>query len=64
VLRDLAASQRDGVLAIGCPPGPVRTVASELGSDIRLRGAASLAFHGCLSNPELLAMLCRIPVTN
>ena len=43
---------------------PVRIVASELGPDIRLRGAASLAFHGCLSNPELLARLCRIPVTN
>ncbi|HUQ93666.1 MAG TPA: ROK family protein [Bryobacteraceae bacterium] len=33
---------------------------SDLGPDIRLRGAASLAFHRCLRDPSLLARLCRI----
>lgn len=43
---------------------PVRLVASELGPDIRLRGAASLAFHGCLSTPDLLARLYQTAVAN
>jgi predicted NBD/HSP70 family sugar kinase len=41
----------------------VGLVASTLGPDIRLRGAASLAFHRCVSNPKLLGKLCRISVT-
>lgn len=36
----------------------VEIAASDLGPDIRLRGAASLAFHRCLADPRLLARLC------
>jgi predicted NBD/HSP70 family sugar kinase len=36
----------------------VRILSSNFGPDIRLRGAASLAFHRCVSNPKLLAKLC------
>ena len=32
---------------------------SSLGLDIRLKGAASLAFRNAISNPELLAKMCR-----
>jgi predicted NBD/HSP70 family sugar kinase len=39
----------------------IRFVVSDLGPDIRLRGAASLAFHGCLNSPMLLNRLCRVP---
>lgn len=40
--------------------GSVKIVTSELGPDIRLRGAASLAFHACLGDPKLLAKVCRM----
>jgi N-acetylglucosamine repressor len=39
----------------------VEIAASDLGPDVRLRGAASLAFHGCLAEPHLLARLCKLP---
>lgn len=38
----------------------VRFATSDLGPDIRLRGAASLAFHRCLLEPSLLERLCGI----
>ncbi len=39
----------------------VSFAASDLGPDIRLRGAASLAFHRCLRDPSLLDRLCHVP---
>jgi len=36
----------------------VRIVTSELGADMRLRGAAGIAFQRCLSDPVLLKKLC------
>jgi predicted NBD/HSP70 family sugar kinase len=40
----------------------VQIASSNLGPDLRLRGAASLAFHRCLADPRLLARLCNLPL--
>jgi predicted NBD/HSP70 family sugar kinase len=44
--------------------GEVDLVVSSLGLDIRLRGAASLAFRNCLADPALLHRICNSVLDN
>jgi N-acetylglucosamine repressor len=41
----------------------VKIVVSALGLDIRLKGAASLAFRNMLESPELVQCMCQVPST-
>ena len=58
---DLLLPRIEAQLRIHALPSMIRNLrilASELGGDVRLRGAAGAAFLGCLSEPSLLRKLC------